>query len=55
METDTGLSLHLCGAGPGMFAIDREPSRYPEVREICSLFEAEANLVHAIIPSQMYC
>ena len=38
-----------------MFAIDREPSRYPEVREICSLFEAEANLVHAIIPSQMYC
>jgi len=55
VETDTGLSLHLCGAGPGMFAIDREPSRYPEVREICSLFEAEANLVHAIIPSQMYC
>ena len=55
VERDTGLSLHLCGAGPGMFAIDREPSRYPEVREICSLFEAEANLVHAIIPSQMYC
>ena len=55
VERDTGLSLHLCGAGPAMFAIDREPSRYPEVREICSLFEAEANLVHAIIPSQMYC
>ena len=55
VERDTELALHLCGAGPGMFAIDREPSRYPEVREICSLFEAEANLVHAIIPSQMYC
>ena len=55
VERDTGLCLHLCGAGPAMFAIDREPSRYPEVREICSLFEAEANLVHAIIPSQMYC
>ena len=54
VESDTGLSLHLCGAGPAMFAIDKGTSRYTEVREICSFFEAEAKLVHAIIPSQMY-
>ena len=54
VERDTGLSLHLCGAGPAMFAIDKGASRYTEVREICSFFEAEAKLVNAIIPSQMY-
>lgn len=53
VERDTGLFLHLCGAGPAMFAIDKEGSRYPEVREICSFFAAEAKLVHAIIPSRM--
>ena len=54
VESRTGLSLHLCGSGPAMFAIDKPTSRYTEVIEICSFYEAETKLVHAIIPSQTY-
>lgn len=54
VEGKTGLSLHLCGSGPAMFAIDKPTSIYTEVSEICSFYEAETKLVHAIISSQMY-